>query len=130
MDKATNIKTCEPSRHVVSLLDRVDSADPDSVDVDEDNTNENWGHMQLTGGGLTICSALVDWEAVGNTSTAFKLIVARARTCKVARALCAVRGCSPMAYLADDYFELLLEQLQCCWEGAQVSSLILYCFIC
>ena len=56
--------------------------DPDSADVDEDNSNENWGHMQFTGGGLTICSALVDWEVVGNTSMAFKLITAAARTCK------------------------------------------------
>lgn len=130
MDEATDIETREPSKDIVALLDRVDSADPDSEDVDEDNSNENWGHAQFTGGGLTIRSALMDWEAVGNTSTAFKLIAAAARTCKVARALCAARGQSPRAYLADNYFELLLEQLQHCWEGAQVSILTLHCFIC
>ena len=127
MDKVTDIETRKPSKDVVVLLDRLDSVDPNSKDVDEDNTNENWGHVQFTGG-LTICSALVDWEAVGNTSTAFKLIAVAARTCKVARALCAVKGQSPRAYLADKYFNLLLVQLQHCWEGAQVSISTLHCF--
>ena len=113
-----------------SLLDRLDSADPDSEDVDEDNANENWGHAQFTGGGLTIRSALVDWEAVGNTSTAFKLIAVAARTCKVARALCAAKGQSPRVYLANKYFDLLLKQLQRCWEGAQVSISTLHHFSC
>ena len=130
MDEATDIETREPSKDVVALLDRLDSADPDSEDVDEDNANENWGHAQFTGGDLTIRSALVDWEAVGNTSTAFKLIAAAARTCKVARALCAAKGQSPRAYLADEYFDLLLVQLQRCWEGAQVSISTLHRFNC
>jgi hypothetical protein len=122
MDRATNIKAREPSGDVMALLDRLKSDDPDSPDVDEDNSNENWGHASFTAGGLTIRSALVDWEAVGSTSTAFKLIAAAVRVCKVARALCAARGRSPTAYLADNYLELLLEQLQSCWEGAQVST--------
>ena len=130
MDEATDIETRKPSKDVVVLLNQLDSADPDSEDVDKDDANENWGHMQFTGGGLTICSALVDWEVVGNTSMAFKLIAVAARMCKVARALCAVKGQSPRAYLADEYFDLLLMQLQRCWEGAQVSISTLHCFSC
>ncbi|KAH8978792.1 hypothetical protein EDB83DRAFT_2537454 [Lactarius deliciosus] len=108
--------------NLIALLDRLDSADPDAPDVNNDDSNENWGHAQFTGGGLTIRSALMDWESVGSTSTAFKLIAATVRTCKVARALCTARGRSSTTYLADNYLELLFEQLQRCWKDAQSSS--------
>jgi hypothetical protein len=121
MHEATNFEAHEPSDDVVALLNRLDSADPDAPDIDDDDSNENWGHAQFTAGGLTIWLSLVNWEAVGSTSTAFKLIAAAIRTSKVARALCAVRGRSATVYLADNYLELLFEQLECCWKGAQVS---------
>jgi hypothetical protein len=91
-------------------------------DLDKNNSNENWGHAQFTAGDLTIRTVLVDWEAVGSSSTAFKLIVAAIRTCKVARAFCSAKGRSSMTFLADDFLELLLKQLQCCWDGIQVSK--------
>lgn len=130
MQDATGIEAREPSVDVAMLLDRLEQADPDLMDTDADDSNESWGHTQFTAGGVTIRSALVDWEAVGGTSTAFKLIAAAVRTCKVARALCAVRGRSAKAYLADDYLGLLFEQIQLCWEGAQVSSSLISCFTC
>ncbi|KAH9020370.1 hypothetical protein EDB84DRAFT_1565734 [Lactarius hengduanensis] len=102
MHDATDCETRKPSNSVTALLDRLDSADPDAPDVDDDDSNENWGHAQFTAGSLTIRSALVDWESVGSTSTAFKLIAA--------------------TYLADNYLELLFEQLQRCWKDAQSSS--------
>ncbi|KAH9161581.1 hypothetical protein EDB89DRAFT_2080521 [Lactarius sanguifluus] len=37
--------------------------DPDALDVDDNDSNKNWGHAQFTAGGLTIRSALVDWES-------------------------------------------------------------------
>jgi hypothetical protein len=123
MQDATGIEAREPSNDVAALLDQLDRADPDSMDADADDSNESWGHAQFTAGGVTIRSALVDWEAVGGTSTAFKLIAAAVRTCKVARAMCATRGRSATAYLADNYLELLFEQIQRCWEGTQVSKL-------
>ncbi|KAH9177465.1 hypothetical protein EDB89DRAFT_2064450 [Lactarius sanguifluus] len=121
MQKATNVEAHEPSNDVAVLLDRLEGADPDSMDDDDDNSNESWGHAQFTAGGLTIRSALVDWEAVGGLSTALKLIAAAVRTCKVARALCTARGRSATAYLADSYLGLLFERLQHCWEDAQSS---------
>jgi hypothetical protein len=121
MHEATTFEVREPSDDVVALLDRLNTADPDALGVDDDDSNENWGHAQFTAGSLSIRSALVDWEAVGSTSTAFKLIAAAIRTCKVARALCAARGRSAKAYLADNYLEQLFEHLQRCWKGAQVS---------
>ncbi|KAH9163396.1 hypothetical protein EDB89DRAFT_2078867 [Lactarius sanguifluus] len=122
MHNATDCETRKPSNDVAALLDQLDSADPDAPDVDNDDSNENWGHVQFTVGGLTIWSALVDWESVGSTSTAFKLIAATVRTCKVARVLCTARGQSSTTYLADNYLELLFEQLQRCWKDTQSSS--------
>ena len=122
MDRATGLEAREPSEDVNVLLNRLNLADPDAPDVDEDDSNENWGHAQFTAGGLTIRSALVDWQAVGSTSTAFKLIAAAIRTCKVARALCAARGRTTTAYLADNYLEQLFEWLEYCWKDAQASS--------
>ena len=121
MQEATNLKAHEPSNDVAALLNQLDAADPDAPDVSEDDANENWGHAQFTAGSLTIRSALVDWEVVGSTSTAFELIAAAIRTCKVARAVCVARGRPATAYLADTYLELLFEQLELCWKGAQVS---------
>ncbi|KAH9043909.1 hypothetical protein EDB85DRAFT_1885415 [Lactarius pseudohatsudake] len=122
MHDATDCEMCKPSNAVAALLDQLDSADPDAPDVDDDNSNENWGHAQFTAGGLTIRSALVDWKSVGNISTVFKLITATVRTCKVARALCTTRGWSSTTYLADNYLKLLFEQLQHCWKDTQSPS--------
>jgi hypothetical protein len=120
MHTATNFEAREASDDIVALLNQLNTADPDALDDEDDDSNKNWGHAQFTVGTLTIRLALVDWEAVGSTSTAFKLIAAAIRTCKVARAMCAARGRAATAYLADNYLEQLFEQLQCCWKGAQV----------
>lgn len=129
MHAASNTEARDPSNDVAALLNRVEQADPDAPDLDEDDSNESWGHAQFTAGGLTIRSALVDWEAVGSTPTAFKLIAATVRTCKVARAMCAARARSATAYLADNYLELLLEQLQRCWEQ-RVRLFFFFCSVC
>jgi hypothetical protein len=125
MDEVTDIESHKLSNDIAVLLDQINTADPNLPDIDKDDSNENWGHAQFTAGGLTIQSTLVDWEAVGSNSMAFKLIAATIRTCKVARAVCSVKGLAPKVFLADDYLELLLEQLQCCWDGVQVSK---HCF--
>ena len=122
MDRVTGLEAREPSEDVNVLLNQLNLADPDAPDIDEDNSNENWGHMQFTAGGLTIQSALVDWQVVGSTSTTFKLIAAAIRTCKVARVLCAARGRITTAYLADNYLKQLFEWLEYCWKDAQASS--------
>ncbi|KAH9010334.1 hypothetical protein EDB84DRAFT_1570578 [Lactarius hengduanensis] len=68
MHDATDCETRKPSNSVTALLDRLDSADPDAPDVDDDDSNENWGHAQFTAGSLTIRSALVDWESSSSAS--------------------------------------------------------------
>jgi hypothetical protein len=60
MHEATNFEAHEPTDDVIALLNRLDSADPDAPDIDNDDSNKNWGHAQFTAGGLTIQSSLVD----------------------------------------------------------------------
>ncbi|KAH9016534.1 hypothetical protein EDB84DRAFT_1567198 [Lactarius hengduanensis] len=63
MHDATDCETRKLSNSVTALLNRLDSADPDALDVNDDDSDENWGHAQFTVGSLTIWSALVDWES-------------------------------------------------------------------
>ncbi len=101
----------DPSTNLLQFIDRIECTDPLAED-DEDNTNLSWGHSQFTSGGLTCSSVLGSWSAVGNVSTAFRLLAAAVKTAKVARQLCFIRGISNTGhYLADAYIENIVDLL-------------------
>jgi hypothetical protein len=60
---------------------------------------------------MRIASVLIDWQAVGSTSVAFRLIAAAVKTCRVARHLCFKKLIDCSSFLSDNYLELLVEQL-------------------
>ncbi|KAI0044239.1 hypothetical protein FA95DRAFT_1625999 [Auriscalpium vulgare] len=111
-EAGTTLNKGEPSANVMSFLERIENADPNAADIDEDNTNANWGHRQFTAGGLTCTTVLTLWSAVGNTNIAYRLIAAALRTCKVARHLCFKRQLKPDAFLSDAYLSNIVEQLR------------------
>ncbi|KAI0262749.1 hypothetical protein BC834DRAFT_828471, partial [Gloeopeniophorella convolvens] len=109
-----------PSEQVTALLERVQHADPESPEINEDNMGESWGHDQFAGGGLTILSSLTSWQGIGDVTTAFKLIAAAIKTCKEARLMCQAMGKSVPAasFISDSYLEILLEHVRDCWLDA------------
>ena len=113
-------KQGETSQNVITLLERIQHADPDSPDLDEDNRGASWGHYQFTAGGLTLSSSLTTWRDVGSVATAFKLVAAALKTCQDARRICA--NISVSAFLSDVYLGLTLERLEECWVGAGAVS--------
>lgn len=108
----------QPSMEATAFLDRIQQADPNSPEVEEDDTNESWGHQQFTAGCMTISSVLQSWASVGNAETACKLISATIKTCKVARQVCFKRGKAPRSYLSDSYLENLGDRLWTLWQDA------------
>ena len=113
-----------PSADILHFIDRIERADPSTED-DEDNMNLSWGHSQFTSGGLTCSSVLVSWSAVGNVSTAFRLLAAAVKTAKVARQLCFTQGISDAGHcLADAYIENIIELLWKCWNIVGVFFVI------
>ncbi|KAH9159724.1 hypothetical protein EDB89DRAFT_2083115 [Lactarius sanguifluus] len=98
MNAQSSFKEGKPSKQVVTLLERVQFADPCSPDIDEDNTCQSWGHYQFTVGGISPASSLTNWQEVGNVTTAFKLVAAAIKT--------------------DIYLEKILKCLENCWFAA------------
>ena len=70
----------EPSLDVVAFLNRIDSADPNSPDLSEDNTDTGWGHCQFTAGNMQCTTVLLSWDKIG-VPMARKLIAAAIKTC-------------------------------------------------
>lgn len=111
-----------PSADILQFIDRIEHADPSAED-NKDNLNLSWGHSQFTSGGLTCSSVLVSWPAVGNVSTAFRLLAAAVKTAKVAWQLCFTQSISNTGnYLADAYIQNIVELLWKCWN--EVSFLL------
>lgn len=108
----------EPSEVATAFLDRISDADPNSATFDEDNTADQWGHLQYTAGSMTINTALQTWNCVGNTTMACKLIAAALKTCQVARLICHNKGIMAKSYLSDVYLERLVERLWELWKLA------------
>ena len=101
------------------LLERLQSADPGSPDIDEDNTCQSWGHDQFTAGGISPSSSLTSWQDIGNVATAFKLVAAALKTCREARLMCKNAGVLETdGFLSDVYLEQILERLEKCWVSA------------
>ena len=128
MNAQPSFKQGNPSQNVTTLLERIQSADPTSPDIDEDNKGQSWGHYQFTAGGLTLSYSLTTWQDIGSIATAFKLVAAALKTCREARLTCKDAGVSTtVGFISDVYLEKTLESLESCWVGAGgVSSSILW----
>jgi hypothetical protein len=111
MESAPTMTNGPPSSTVVAFLNRIQDADPNSVDISEDDTNSNWGHQQFMGGAMTIRSVLSSWSAIGGNDVACRLIAAAIKTCKVARLMCSQRDIVVSSYLSDAYLNELVERL-------------------
>ena len=119
MNAHSSFKQGETSQKVATLLERVQSADPGSPEIDEDNRNLGWGHEQFTAGGLTPSTSLTSWQDVGSVSTAFKLVAAAIKTCREARLMCANAGTPKTSgFVSDIYLAQILEYLKKCWVDA------------
>ncbi|KAI9442454.1 hypothetical protein H4582DRAFT_2054893 [Lactarius indigo] len=119
MNAQLSFKQGETSESVTTLLERVQSADPGSPDIDEDNMGQSWGHYQFTAGGISPSSSLTSWEDVGSVAMAFKLIAAAIKTCREVRVMCVNAGMpKTMGFISDIYLEKILECLESCWVGA------------
>ena len=119
MDAQPSFKQGEPSEHVTALLECVECADPDSLDIDEDNKGQTWGHYQFTAGGISPSSSLTTWQDVGSVAVAFRLVAAALKTCQEARQMCASVGMpTSSGYISDVYLKQTLERLEKCWAGA------------
>jgi hypothetical protein len=119
MDAQPSFKQGDPSQNILSLLERVQSADPSSSDIDEDNMGQSWGHYQFTAGGLTLTSSLTSWQDIGSVAIAFKLVAAALKTCQEARLMCTNAGLSTTGgFVSDIYLEKTLDGLETCWVGA------------
>jgi hypothetical protein len=110
----------EPMR---AFLERIETADPNSPDLSDDDNNESWGHYQFTSGQMTCSSVLTSWSSVGGTKGACRLIAAAIKTCKVARHICFSRAIEPTSYLSDVYLELVVGSLWSLWKNHVCSHL-------
>ena len=107
-----------PSPNVITFLDRIESADPNSPDIQEDDTNANWGHQQFTASSLTCTTVLETWASVGTAAVALRLIASAIQTCKIARHICLKREIHADSYLSDAYLENMIERLWNLWKDA------------
>ncbi|KAH9017097.1 hypothetical protein EDB83DRAFT_2528705 [Lactarius deliciosus] len=119
MNAQASFKQGKPSINVTALLKRVQFADPGSLDIDEDNTCQSWGHDLFTAGGISPSSSLTTWEDVGSVATAFKLVAAALKTCQEVWLMCVNAGTPKIdGFISNIYLEKILECLEKCWVGA------------
>jgi hypothetical protein len=109
----------EPSQGVVSLIDRIETADPNSPEFDEDDLGTSWGHAQFKEWRVP----LVSWSSIGNDA-ACCLIASFIRTCRVSRHLVTSTGQSTKgkSFLSDGYLDNLTDLL---WELRQKAEVSL-----
>ncbi|KAH6905642.1 hypothetical protein BKA70DRAFT_1107456, partial [Coprinopsis sp. MPI-PUGE-AT-0042] len=93
-----------------AFVARIECADPNDPSIDEDETNQSWGHQQFTRNG-NLDSAAPSWEAVGNVEAACKLIAAALKTSRVARYICTQRKVHASSYTADAYVDRVVDVL-------------------
>ncbi|KAF8268369.1 hypothetical protein EI94DRAFT_1785947 [Lactarius quietus] len=119
MNKQPSLMQGKTSKEVVMLLKHIQSADPASPDIDEDNLGQSWGHYQFTAGGVSPSSSLTTWQDIGSVDTAFKLVAVLLKTCQDAQAMCAnARTPKTSGFISDIYLEQILDHLEKCWVGA------------
>ena len=119
----------KPSQNFSTLLERIQLADPNSPDFNEDNKGQGWGHYQFMAGGLNLSSSLTSWQDVGSIASAFQLAAAAIKTCQEARAMCANAGkLTVVSFISDAFLQETLDALKRCWIGAGgVSACFLQC---
>jgi len=118
MEKNPTFNSQPPSTEMEQFIARIETSDPNSTELAEDDSNANWGHYQFTAGSMTVQTVLTSWSSVGNTETARKLIAAAIRTCKTARFICFQRNVAVTSYLSDIYLENILDRLWTLWKDA------------
>ena len=112
-------KQGEPSLNVTMLLENVQSADPKSSDIDEDNQGQGWGHYQFMAGGISLSSVLTAWQDIGSVAIAFKLVAATLKTCQDAQAMCVNAETQKISgFISDVYLIQILNSLEKCWVNA------------
>ncbi|KAI9445707.1 hypothetical protein BJY52DRAFT_1194105 [Lactarius psammicola] len=119
MNMQSSFKQGETSEKVMTLLKRIQSADPGSPDIDKDDVCQGWGHYQFTAGGLTLSSSLATWEDISSVTTALKLVAAALKTCQEVRLMCANAGTPKTdSFISDVYLKKTIKCLENCWVGA------------
>ncbi|KDQ30011.1 hypothetical protein PLEOSDRAFT_1101038 [Pleurotus ostreatus PC15] len=92
--------------------------DTDTLMVDEDNDNRQWGHSHYKSG---INNTLLTWGSVGSVGMAFQLLAAGLRISACARHICYKRRIhipADSTLIADVYLERLTNQLVHVWQKA------------
>lgn len=114
----------QPCSSTLALLTRIELADPTAPGIDEDDTNLGWGHSQFTAGGITLSTVIRSWDNIGNVATAYRLLAAAVKTCRVARHLCFTNNIvATGGFLSDSYLQNLVEMI--CDMLKRVSLLLL-----
>jgi len=103
---------------MLSFLDRIKNANPNSPDFSEDDLYASWGHYQFTASSQTISGVLTSWKSVGNTSVAQRLLAAALKTSKVMWHVCFEQAIQPSSFLSDIYIQLLIDKLLELWKDA------------
>ena len=116
------------SQNFTTLLEYIQSADPNSPDFDEDNKGQGWGHNQFMAGGLNLSSLLTLWQDIGSIATAFKLVAAAIKTCQEAQLMCMnARKLMAGGFVSN---ACLQEWDKKCWIGAgEISAFFSDIFI-
>ncbi|KAF9459807.1 hypothetical protein BDZ94DRAFT_1324514 [Collybia nuda] len=110
----------QPCSMTLALLNQIESADPTAPDINEDDTNLGWGHMQFTASGLTLSTVIRSWENIGNVATAYQLLAAAIKTCRVAQHLCFTNNIvATGGFLSDNYLQNLVEIL---WDILKLKT--------
>ncbi|EGN97576.1 hypothetical protein SERLA73DRAFT_75241 [Serpula lacrymans var. lacrymans S7.3] len=118
MELSTDFSPGPPSSLMLEFIERIERADPNSPEFDEDDHGVSWGHHQFTSGSMTSSSVLTSWTAIGNCETARRLIAATIKTCKVARHICFQEKILSLTFLADNYLNNILKQIWAAWKAA------------
>lgn len=71
-----DFKSSVPCNKVTAFLKHIEAADPNSSEIEEDDSNQSWGHWQSTAGNMTITTVLKNWACIGNVEMACKLLAA------------------------------------------------------
>ncbi|KAH9948378.1 hypothetical protein B0H21DRAFT_679681, partial [Amylocystis lapponica] len=71
MNLSPNFSTgSPPSNDMITFIERIENADPNSDDMDKDDMDISWGHRQFTAGSMTCATTLTSWASIGNVPTA------------------------------------------------------------
>ena len=117
MNAQPSFQQGKPSPNALALLERLQSTDPNSPDIDEDNTGLSWGHYQFTAGGLNLLSSLITWKDVGSVAIALNFVAAALKICREARLICE-KTSTVGGFISNVFLEKTLAALEKCWVGA------------